>query len=366
MTAVGLQETRDCEWSNGGSGAGGIGAAGVRHHRMGVAEFLMLDAMAPLATGSARMWSPLATALAACRFTGRAATQALAERWVCPPAELDGVRLHLHASGLHSSADSLSRYRPAPACEQAHALRALSVPRIFMFTLLIRLAISCALTACRSRPLHSLRGPTQLYCADLAHRLIHQELRVGAAVGFVLVPQSCFAQCRRVAMDALHSGCLGKAFELAPPADPWMRDALAPYAHAAVLRHAASPADLGAATPELTLLGGLLEAMVPQTDSTVGAASGVAPAGPESSQLWEGTSAYVRLCRACSRLQDFSRSRRGVSKFDALGVGGLRPLQGAQGRLALVACPVHQRSPHRSVVSPVRLHSPQGFMTPLA
>ena len=202
MTAVGLQETRDCEWSNGGSGAGGIGAAGVRHHRMGVAEFLMLDAMAPLATGSARMWSPLATALAACRFTGRAATQALAERWVCPPAELDGVRLHLHASGLHSSADSLSRYRPAPACEQAQVLceqaqvlRALSVLRIFMFTLLIRLAISCALTACRSRPLHSLRGLTQLYCADLAHRLIHQELRfwrcsrfrIGSAVVFCTV-----------------------------------------------------------------------------------------------------------------------------------------------------------------------------------
>lgn len=88
--------------------AGG-GSTGVKNHRMGIAEFLMLDAMAPLATGSARMWRPLSTALAACRYTGRAATQALAERWECPPAELDSLCLHLQSVGLQASADALSR-----------------------------------------------------------------------------------------------------------------------------------------------------------------------------------------------------------------------------------------------------------------
>lgn len=85
------------------------GSVGMKNHRMGIAEFLMLDAMAPLATGSARMWRPLSTALAACRHSGRAATQALAERWECPPAELDSLCLHLQAVGLQASADALSR-----------------------------------------------------------------------------------------------------------------------------------------------------------------------------------------------------------------------------------------------------------------
>lgn len=128
-------------------------------------------------------------------------------------------------------------------------------------------------------------------------------------------------------MDALQSGRLAQAFELAPPADPWMRDALAPYAQAVTLRHAVSPAMLDAPAPELTLLGGLLEATAPQTDAAPGI-SGVAAAGDETVRSWEGARAYVRLCRACSQLNDFQRSRRDESRFDALGVGGLRPLQG--------------------------------------
>lgn len=123
-------------------------------------------------------------------------------------------------------------------------------------------------------------------------------------------------------MDALHRGRLAQAFELAPPADPWMRDALAPYAQAATLRHAVSPAELGAPAPELALLGGLLEATAPQTDAAPGTAS------DETARCWAGSAAYVRLCRACARMHDFQRSRRDASKFDALGVGGLRPLQG--------------------------------------
>eukprot|EP00892_Ulva_mutabilis_P002293 jgi/Ulvmu1/12064/UM083_0077.1 len=221
---------------------------GVPHHRMGIAEFLMLDAMAPLATGSARMWAPLATALTACRVTGRAATQALAERWNCSPAEVDSLQLHLRATGLSASADALGR---------------------------------------------------------------------------------------RAAMDALHRGHIGQAFELASPTDPWMRDALAPYANAAVLRHAASSVELSAPAPELAFLGGLLEAMVPQTDAAPAFAEGAGPAGSDGERALEGAAAYVRLCRACARLQDFTRGRRGASKFDALGVGGLRTLQSAVRQAAM-------------------------------
>lgn len=82
---------------------------GPEAHRMGVSEFLMLGAMAPLATGSVRMWRPVTAALAACRFTGRSATQALAERWKCPPSELDSLCLHLQSVGLHASADMIYR-----------------------------------------------------------------------------------------------------------------------------------------------------------------------------------------------------------------------------------------------------------------
>lgn len=144
--------------------------------------------------------------------------------------------------------------------------------------------------------------------------------------------------CRRAAMDALHSGRLAQAFELAPLSDPWMRDALAPYAYAVTLRHANSPAELSAGAPELALLGGVLEATAPQTDAASPASSSDATA-----RCWEGAAAYVSLCRACARLEDFRRSRRDDSKFDALGVGGLRPLQG-EPRLLVVALVLCQRA----------------------
>lgn len=127
-------------------------------------------------------------------------------------------------------------------------------------------------------------------------------------------------------MDSLHRGHLALAIELAPPDDPWMRDALAPYVHAVALRHAASSTTLGSSA-QLRHLGGLMASCVPEGSSALPSAAGTAE-GNVTTRLWEGAASYVRLCRACARLQDFKRSRRSESKFDALGVGGLRPLQG--------------------------------------